>query len=124
MPWAKPPNGAACRCWVAPMLFFTSCLLLIGCRFIGWLLIEFNPMSTSLEIFGKTVRRFREGRGLSQEQLADLSNLHRTYIGGIERGERNVGLLNVVRIAKALNVLPSVLFKDFDKAAMNRLDEE
>jgi transcriptional regulator with XRE-family HTH domain len=72
-----------------------------------------------LKTFGKAVRKLREERGLSQEALADLCGLHRTYIGGIERGERNVGLLNVLRIAKALGVEPSVLLADFE---MERLD--
>lgn len=51
----------------------------------------------------------RKERGLSQEELADLSGLHRNYIGGIERGERNVGLKAVFVIAKALNVTPASL---------------
>jgi transcriptional regulator with XRE-family HTH domain len=75
-----------------------------------------------LKVFGKAVRKLREERGLSQEALADLCGLHRTYIGGIERGERNVGLLNVLRIAKALGIEPSVLLADFDKTMMEQLD--
>ena len=70
-------------------------------------------------LFGQTVRRLREQKGLSQEALADLSHLHRTYIGGIERGERNVGLLNLLRLSRALKVLPSELLQDFDKKAMS-----
>jgi transcriptional regulator with XRE-family HTH domain len=64
-----------------------------------------------LALFGKRVRELRLERKLSQESLAELADLHRNYIGGIERGERNVGLLNVVAIAKALNVTPSVLLE-------------
>ncbi len=54
--------------------------------------------------FGKRVRELRQIRGFSQEALADLAELHRTYIGGIERGERNVSLKNIEAIANALSV--------------------
>ena len=57
-----------------------------------------------LVALGDNVRQIRLEKGLSQEALADLCGLHRTYLGGIERGERNVSLLNIVRIAKALDV--------------------
>ena len=60
-------------------------------------------------LFGKRVRELRVARKLSQEELAELADLHRNYVGGVERGERNVGLLNVVAIARALRVLPSTL---------------
>jgi transcriptional regulator with XRE-family HTH domain len=60
--------------------------------------------STNLKRFGENVRRQRNSCGLSQEQLADLAGLHRTYIGGVERGERNISLVNIVRLAKALKV--------------------
>ncbi|MFZ5822664.1 MAG: helix-turn-helix domain-containing protein [Chloroflexota bacterium] len=77
-----------------------------------------------LVLFGKSVRRLREQKGLSQEVLADLSHLHRTYIGGIERGERNVGLINLLRLSKALKVLPSELLQDFDKKVMSAISVE
>ena len=60
-------------------------------------------------LFGKRVRELRVARKLSQEELAELADLHRNYVGGVERGDRNVGLLNVVAIARALRVLPSTL---------------
>ena len=68
---------------------------------------------SDLERFGSRVRAERERLGVSQEELADRAGMHRTYLGGVERGERNVGLLNVLRIARALGVHPSVLVKDF-----------
>jgi len=57
-----------------------------------------------LKILGDNVKSTRLKRGLSQDNLAEKAELHRTYIGGIERGERNVSILNIERIAKALNV--------------------
>lgn len=67
-------------------------------------------MQTLLETFGNTVRALRLARNLSQEELADLCELHRTYVGGIERGERNVSLKNILVLAKALRVSPQELF--------------
>jgi len=53
---------------------------------------------------GFNIRRIREKRGLSQEKLAALAGLHRAYVGQIERGEKNIGLKNLEKIAKALEV--------------------
>ncbi len=53
---------------------------------------------------GLNIRKIREDKGLSQEKLAALADLHRTYIGQIERGEKNIGLKNLEKIAKALDV--------------------
>ena len=61
---------------------------------------------------GLTVRKRRRALGLSQEGLAEKANLHWTYIGGIERGERNVSLLNIVKIARALGITPARLLAD------------
>ncbi|HEY5328292.1 MAG TPA: helix-turn-helix transcriptional regulator [Acidobacteriaceae bacterium] len=66
---------------------------------------------TPQEILGATVRELRAGLGISQEVLAEHCDLHRTYIGGIERGERNVSLENIVRLARALKVLPGTLLE-------------
>lgn len=56
------------------------------------------------EVFARNIKKFRREKGLSQEALADLAGLHRTYIGAVERGERNITLLNANRIAEALGV--------------------
>ena len=64
--------------------------------------------------FGATVRRLRERRGWSQEELADRAGLHRTYVGGIERGERNVSLVNIGRIALALDTSLAQLMSEVD----------
>ncbi len=58
---------------------------------------------------GRAVRDLRTGRGLSQEDLAHESGMHRTYLGGIERGERNVSYANLKRLALALGVPASQL---------------
>lgn len=59
--------------------------------------------------FGAGVRALRERAGLSQEQLAHVAGLHRTYVGSVERGERNVSLDNIWALADALGVSPSDL---------------
>lgn len=61
--------------------------------------------------FGERLRNLRKERQLSQEEFAELTQLHRTYIGGIERGERNVSLINIVQIARALEITPSQLLE-------------
>ena len=58
---------------------------------------------------GQTVSKRRRALGLSQEGLEEKADLHWTYIGGIERGERNVSLLNIVKIARALGITASRL---------------
>lgn len=62
--------------------------------------------------FGRQVRDLRRARGYSQEDLAERSGLHRTYISSLERGQRNVGLDNVHALAAALDVTPAQLFKE------------
>jgi transcriptional regulator with XRE-family HTH domain len=65
-----------------------------------------------LKLFGYRIRQIRKERGLSQESLAAICKLDRTYIGGVERGERNVSLRNIDIIARALDVTMSELMKD------------
>jgi DNA-binding XRE family transcriptional regulator len=60
--------------------------------------------------FGKTIRRLRRSKEWTQETLAERAKLHPTYVGGIERGERNVSLDNIIKLGRALNVHPSALF--------------
>ena len=61
--------------------------------------------------FGRALRRQRQKLGVSQEAFADLCQLDRTYIGGIERGERNVALVNIEKIAKTLRLTIAELFR-------------
>ena len=69
-------------------------------------------METIAEIFGKRVRSLRKQRGLSQEKLSELCDLHPTYIGQIERGEKNASLETIMSLCKGLDVPPSLLFEN------------
>lgn len=57
-----------------------------------------------MAVFGARVRRLREAKGLSQEKLAEFTDVHRTYISGIERGRQNISLLTMKKLALALSV--------------------
>jgi transcriptional regulator with XRE-family HTH domain len=71
--------------------------------------------------FGKTVRRYRQLAGYSQEGLAAQAKIHRTYIGGIERGERNPTLMMIHRLANVLGVSPAQLLEaDEPQSAKDR----
>jgi len=61
--------------------------------------------------FGVRVRELRKKAGFSQEELATAADLDRSYIGGVERGERNVSLVNIHKIARGLKVKPEALFE-------------
>lgn len=65
----------------------------------------------TLKIFGASVRDLRKQRGLSQEAFADLVGVDRSYMGGIERGEHNLALINIQRIATALGLKISALME-------------
>lgn len=70
--------------------------------------------------FGVNVRKIRKQRGYSQEELADRAHLHRTYLGGVERGERNVALKNIVAISAALGCSIGDLFAGINPKATAR----
>ncbi len=65
-----------------------------------------------IHIFATNVRKYRTEKGLSQEALADLSGLHRTYISAIERERRNISIDNIENIASALNIDAYLLLKN------------
>jgi len=65
-------------------------------------------------IFGKKIRRLRRDLDWTQEKLAEQAGMHATYIGQIERGQRNVSLDMIASLAKALNCRPELFFEDVD----------
>jgi len=65
-----------------------------------------------LKIIGANIRELRRRKGFSQETFALECGLDRTYIGGIERGERNLAAINIIRIARVLKVPPGTIFEN------------
>jgi transcriptional regulator with XRE-family HTH domain len=61
------------------------------------------------------MRKYRHAAGISQEALADLAGIHRTYVGDVERGERNLSLLNMVRLSSALGIRLSQVILDMER---------
>ncbi|WP_018991701.1 helix-turn-helix domain-containing protein [Aromatoleum toluclasticum] len=77
-----------------------------------------TPPRDPLLLFGQRVAALRRARGWSQERLALESGLARSYLGGVERGQRNIALLNILRLAEALDCPPADLLKlDRDRPA-------
>jgi len=66
-----------------------------------------------LVAFGHRLRMLRKARGFSQEVFADIAGLDRSYVGGVERGERNVSLLNIKKFAEALEISVEELFQGY-----------
>lgn len=64
--------------------------------------------------FGNTVKSIRLEKKLSQEALAELTGLHRTYISDVERGDRNISLINIIKLCAALDIVPSYLFSKIE----------
>lgn len=69
-------------------------------------------MKSIAEIFGRRIRNLRKQRGLSQEKLSELCELHPTYIGQLERGEKNASLETIMSVCRGLEVTPAVLFEN------------
>lgn len=90
-------------------------MLLIGCRWFSLILLLIvvlpKTKATLNKVFGDRVRELRTEKGWSQDELAHRADLHRTYVGGVERAERNVTLQTVEKLAKALGVEPWELMK-------------
>ena len=71
-------------------------------------------MEYNLTNFGIILKKKRKRRGLSQEELAEIADLHRTYISDIERGVRNPTITTIFTLCKALNTTPTELLKEFE----------
>jgi transcriptional regulator with XRE-family HTH domain len=96
-------------------------MLLIVCRFIvvnGFTLLAMDSLKLRTSL-GTVVRARRTQLGYSQESFADKVGVHRTYMGALERGERNVSLTNLVRLAAALGRPLSELIAEAEKALKN-----
>lgn len=76
--------------------------------------MEDNEKNKYLVTFGENLRTLRLNAGFSQETLAELAGIDRSYLGAIERGEHNVALLNIIKISMALNLKPSSLLDNFN----------
>lgn len=72
-------------------------------------------MADLQKILGKRIRELRARKGFSQESFADHCGLHRTYMGGIERGERNLTIETVLTVSRGLGMTISDLFADIEK---------
>ncbi len=82
--------------------------------------IDPDPMTRIRLVLGNHVRCLRVSLGISQEALADAAGLHRTYVGGVERGERNATIEVVAQLAQALGVVPSDLLRVVSKVPARR----
>ena len=71
-----------------------------------------NTSLKSRMIFARNIRELRVKQGFSQEELADIAGLHRTYVGSVERGERNISIDNMERLANALKIRIQDLLND------------
>jgi len=79
-----------------------------------------HTYNEQLKVLGISVRDLRSARGFSQESFADACGLDRSYVGGVERGERNLGFKNLLRISQALDLEPSELLANISVKSMGR----
>jgi transcriptional regulator with XRE-family HTH domain len=83
--------------------------------------MEARGMSDIAKIIGQRIRNYRTQKGLSQEKLAELAGCHPTYIGQLERGEKNATLESVEKIASAMDISLSELFDKLGKSGSNNI---
>jgi DNA-binding XRE family transcriptional regulator len=80
-----------------------------------------SSTSSPLELLGCTVREIRTEKGLTQEELAEMCGVNRTFVIAVEKGRQNASVMSLVKISAALGVLPSELFRAFSKTAMQNV---
>jgi len=78
-------------------------------------------MADPLVVLGRSVREAREAAGLSQERCGELAGLHRNEIGALERGEKNISFINLLRVCAAVERSPSQLLHEFSVSSLRRL---
>lgn len=76
-------------------------------------------MKEKVKNFGLRIKFFRNKLNLSQDELAERANLHRTYVGAVERGERNISLNNIFKLANALKIETKELFEEITETEIN-----
>ena len=75
----------------------------------------------ALQLLGRTIRRLRKQRGLSQMKLAELADMHLNHVSSVERGERNPGVLSLLKISRGLGVPITALFDEFPPSTVRRM---
>ena len=101
-------------------------MILIVCRLIVITSFIYQDMKQSINdtfVLGKVLRSFREKMRISQEKLAEMASLHRTYIGSVERGERNPSFKSLGRVLQSMGISWSHFGKHLDSELMRKRDE-
>lgn len=83
-----------------------------------------EPSKSVTQLLGETIRELREKKKLSQQQLADLAGLDRSFVNGVENGIHSPTAVTLVKLAIALGLLPTAFFKKFDKATLQSIELE
>lgn len=94
-----------------------------NCRPIDRQSLRLMAMDELIKSLGRRIRELRVQRGWSQEEFADVCGVHRTYIGHLERGEKNVSFSSLARVAGALSIPISELFTDLERAGMQAKEQ-
>jgi len=108
-------DGTARTRKIAPFGSYVKSVYVCAVEAKAWAGAPYRPMTALRAKLGRAVRRLRRGAGYSQESFADKCGVHRTYMGSVERGETNISLDNLERIARALNMTAGQLLVEAEK---------